>query len=99
MGFSFASASRLVARGCSSLSTTSGSPFFCAIDTGTISCASVPFSCAAIARCCERSANASWSARAILNSTATFSAVSGIESMPYFAFISGFTKRQPIVVS
>ena len=32
-------------------------------------------------------------------SAATFSAVSGIESIPYFAFISGFTKRQPIVVS
>ena len=32
-------------------------------------------------------------------SAATFSAVSGIESMPYFAFISGLTKRQPIVVS
>jgi len=34
-----------------------------------------------------------------LNSSATFSAVSGIESMPYFAFISGLTKRQPMVVS
>ncbi len=33
------------------------------------------------------------------NSAATFSAVSGIESIPYFALVSGFTKRQPIVVS
>ncbi len=33
------------------------------------------------------------------NSVATFSAVSGIESIPYFAFISGLTKRQPMVVS
>ncbi len=32
-------------------------------------------------------------------SAATFSAVSGIASMPYFALISGLTKRQPIVVS
>jgi hypothetical protein len=30
---------------------------------------------------------------------ATFSAVSGIESIPYWAFVSGLTKRQPIVVS
>ena len=35
----------------------------------------------------------------ILYSSATFSAVSGMESMPYCAFIFGFTKRQPIVVS
>ena len=31
--------------------------------------------------------------------SATFSAVSGIESTPYCAFSSGLTKRQPIVVS
>ena len=31
--------------------------------------------------------------------SATFSAVSGIGSTPYFAFIFGFTKRQPMVVS
>ena len=54
---------------------------------------------AAAARSWLRSANASWSARLTLKSVATFSAVSGIESMPYFAFISGLTKRQPIVVS
>ena len=33
------------------------------------------------------------------NSSATISAVSGMESTPYLAFISGLTKRQPIVVS
>ena len=32
-------------------------------------------------------------------SSATFSPVSGIESTPYCFFISGLTKRQPIVVS
>src|SRR5690349_2795027 len=33
------------------------------------------------------------------HSAATFSAVSDIESVPYFSFIAGFTKRQPRVVS
>jgi hypothetical protein len=69
-------------RGCSSRSTTIASPFFCGTGTPTISCASTPFTCAANARVCERSANASWSARAIPYSAATFSAVSGIESVP-----------------
>jgi hypothetical protein len=32
-------------------------------------------------------------------SSATFSAVSGMESTPYWAFISLLTKRQPMVVS
>jgi len=96
---SFASASSVVARGCSSRETIAGSPLRDGIETGTISSASLPASIAAAARCCERSANASWSARATLNSSATFSAVSGIESIPYFAFVSGLTKRQPIVVS
>ena len=41
----------------------------------------------------------SWASRSILNSTATFSAVSGMESTPYFSFISLLTKRQPMVVS
>ena len=38
-------------------------------------------------------------ARAIWYSCATFSAVSGMESMPCSAFIFELTKRQPIVVS
>ncbi|MNF07550.1 hypothetical protein D3C80_2077490 [compost metagenome] len=33
------------------------------------------------------------------NSAATFSAVSGIESMPYRSFMAVLMKRQPIVVS
>ena len=44
------------ARGCSSCSTTTGSPFRCGIVTGTISCASRPFSCAAAAFAWLRSA-------------------------------------------
>ena len=37
IGLSLASVSRLVVRGCSSVSTTMGSPFFCGIVTGVIS--------------------------------------------------------------
>ena len=99
MPFSFASDSSVVSRGCSSRAITVGSPFFDGSVTGTISSAMRPAAIAASARCWLRSANASWSARAMPNSCATFSAVSGIESIPYFAFISGFTKRQPMVVS
>ena len=61
---SLASCSSVVsARGCSSLSTTTGSPFRCGIVTGTISCASRPLACAAAAFCWLRSAKASWSSR------------------------------------
>ena len=97
--FSFASASRLVSRGCSSLATTIGSPFFCAIVTGVISASKKPLFCAATAFCCEASAILSCASRPIPNSVATFSAVSGIESTPYISFIALLTKRQPIVVS
>ena len=99
IGFSFASASIEVSRGCSSRSTTTGSPFLAGIVTGTISRSKRPDCCAAEAFACERSAKASWSARDTPHSAATFSAVSGIESVPYICFISGFTKRHPIVVS
>jgi hypothetical protein len=100
MPLSLASCSSVVSvRGCSSVSKSLGSPFFCAISTGTISPLKKPAALAAPQRCCERKAKASWSARAIPNSAATLSAVSGIESMPYCAFISLFTKRQPMVVS
>ena len=51
------------------------------------------------ARCWERIANASWSARVTWNSAATFSPVSGMELTPYCFFISGLMKRQPMVVS
>ena len=66
---------------------------------GVISSARKPDSCAATARCCERSANACCASRWIWNSSARFSAVSGMESMPYCASIRGLTKRQPMVVS
>ncbi|MNT59365.1 hypothetical protein D3C72_1968690 [compost metagenome] len=76
-----------------------GSPFFCAIDTGTISASKKPSCWARAVFCWLASANRSWSARLMLKSSATFSAVSGIESTPYCAFISLLMKRQPIVVS
>ena len=66
-------------RGCSSVSKTSGSPFLRGTSTGINSSAKRPAACAAAQRCCERSANASWSAREMLNSWATLSAVCGIE--------------------
>ncbi len=97
--FSFASASIEVSRGCSSFETTTGSPFFCATLTGVISASKKPRFCAATAFSCEASAIRSCASRSILKSVATFSAVSGIESTPYWAFISLLTKRQPIVVS
>ena len=96
---SFASASSVVSRGCSSRDTMFGSPFFDGTVTATISSARRPAAIAASAFCWLRSANASWSARATWNSAAMFSAVSGIESIPYLAFVSGLTKRQPRVVS
>ena len=94
-----ASASIEVARGCSSLLTTSASPFFCGIVTGVISASKNPAACAATAFSCEASAMRSCASRPILKSVATFSAVSGMASTPYSAFICGLTKRQPIVVS
>ena len=45
------------------------------------------------------SASLSWSSRLMLKSVATFSAVSGMASTPYFSFISLLMKRQPMVVS
>ena len=97
--FSFASCSSVVSpRGCSSTDTVCVPPFT-GTSIGAISRWKKPASCAAFARCCERNANRSWSSRVTLNCSATFSPVSGIESMPYCAFSSGFTKRQPMVVS
>ena len=92
-------ASVVSGRGCSSRSTMRGAPRGPGTSTGTISTARRPASSAAAARCCERSAKASWSARAIRCSAATFSAVSAIESIPWSAAIRGLTKRQPRVVS
>jgi hypothetical protein len=59
IGLSRASASSDVARGCSSVSTTTGSPRRWGMVTGAISRASRPEPMALAARSCERSANAS----------------------------------------
>jgi len=67
--------------------------------TAAISRAKNPAACAAAAFCCDRSANASWSARVTWNCSATSSPVSGMLSVPYAVFISPLTNRQPIVVS
>ncbi len=96
---SAASFSSDVSRGCSSASTSFVSRLPAGTVTGTISSASRPSACALAARCCDRYAKASCAARSTPNSAATFSAVSGIESMPHPLRISGLTSRQPIVVS
>ena len=96
---SLASASRLVARGCSSLFTTTASPRFAGRDTATISAANNPAACAASARCWLRNANWSWSSREMAWSAATFSAVSGMDSTPNSRSSRGLAKRQPMVVS
>ena len=67
--------------------------------TGQISRARCPAAIAATARNWLFTAMLSWAARSMPNSTATFSAVSGMESTPYWAFMSLLTKRQPMVVS
>ena len=82
IGFNFASASMLVARGCSSLSTTTASPLRWGISTATISAASRPLAWAAAAFSWLRSAKASWSSRLTWNSCATFSPVLGMVSSP-----------------
>ena len=51
------------------------------------------------ARTWLRMAKKSWSSRVTWNVSATFSAVSGIDSTPYCASMIGLTKRQPMVVS
>ncbi len=97
-GLSLASPSSVVSgRGCSSFATTTGPARPPGTSTGAISAAKKPV--ALPARSCERSANASWSLRAICSSSATFSAVSAIWSTPYCCFMRGLTKRQPMVVS
>ena len=59
----------------SSAAKTIGSPFFCAIENGTISSLKRPASCAAAAFCCEASASASCASRVMPYCLATFSAV------------------------
>ena len=98
-GRSLPSASSEVSRGCSSRSTSTGSPLRDGTATGTISRASRPPATALAVRSCDRSANASWSSRAIPCSSATCWAVCGMESVPCSRSISGLTNRQPSVVS
>ena len=69
-------------RGCSSWSTIIVSALRVLISIGIISCLKRPASMALAARCCERRANSSWSWREMLKLSATFSAVSGMESIP-----------------
>src|SRR5439155_625872 len=99
-GRSFESASREAsARGGSSRETRA-SPPFCGIGTGTISSANRPDSIAAIARRWLSNANRSWSSREIWGSSSRkFSAVSPMESFPYWALSRGFGNRHPNVVS
>ena len=98
--FSLASCSSVVCgRGCSSAANTTGSPFLRGMVTLISSSAKRPAASAAAQRCCERSAKASWSARLMLKSAATLSAVCGMECVSYSFFIIGLMKRQPIVVS
>ena len=96
---SLARASRLVSRGCSSRLTTMASPFFWGMVTGVISASKTPAFCAATAFIWLAKAMRSCASRSILKSVATFSAVSGMASTPYFSFISLLMKRQPMVVS
>ena len=77
-----------------------GSPFFCAMTTGTSSsCRSGRRRRRRPALLRAQGAKASWSARPMAKSAATLSAVWGIEWVSYSFFISGLTKRQPMVVS
>jgi hypothetical protein len=81
-GRSFASFSIVVsARGPSSEWTVTGGPLGWGASTVTISSSNFPPSRAAIARWCDSSANASWSSRDTPYFSATFSAVSPIDSV------------------
>src|SRR4030095_8243637 len=67
---------------------------------GQISCLNLPESIAAIARWGERREKLSCFSRVICGrSFAIFSAVSPIESVPYFSLMIGFGYRQPNAVS
>ncbi len=82
-GFRAASFSRVVARGCSSRSKTTGSPFLWGTFTATISSLKNPDSMARIARSWLRSANRSCSSREIPYSDARISAM-----IPMATFVS-----------
>jgi len=78
---------------------TSGSCLRRGTVTGVISSARLPFSIASPAFAWLQPAKTSWSSREIPYSSATFSAVSGIVSIPYCSFMILLTNRQPMVVS
>ena len=82
-GRSFASASRLVLRGCSSVSNTVGGPLRAGTSTGTISSLKRPLSMASKARSWLWRANASCSSREMPYFSARFSAVSPMVRSPY----------------
>src|SRR2546422_539017 len=63
--FNLARASSDVSRGCSSLATTTSSPFLCGIVTGVTSASRKPAFCAATAFSCEASAIRSWASRSM----------------------------------
>ena len=99
-GRSRASASAVVVgRGCSSRATSRTVPDASVASTGTISATKRPAASAAAQRACERSAQASCSSRVTVKRSATFSPVSPIDSLPTRAARTGFTNRQPSVVS
>ena len=77
------------------------SPFFCGISTGTVSQAKNPAACAAaVMRCCERIANASWSARwLICNPRQRSQRFPASNRRRIWPFIAALTNRQPMVVS
>ncbi len=83
-------------RGCSSsLTTRSGLPRPCAIDTGRISLLKKPSLAASEYFCCEPSANLSQSSRLSWKSRARLSAVCGMVSAPNRLSILGLGKRAP----
>jgi len=85
-------------RGCSSTSTSSGSPFRFGTSTGAISARKRPSSMAAAARRWLSAAKASCSLRPIPNSLATTSAVSP-SPMVHSSGKAGLAKRHPRTVS
>ena len=98
-GFSAASLATVTSgRGCSSRSTTTGSPFFCGIVTGTISSVKMPSAIACEARRWLSAPNASCCSRVMPYCLATFSAVMPSEIVQSL-FIFGLVKRHPSVES
>ena len=99
-GRSLARASAVVdGRGCSSMSTRSGSPLRWGTETGTNSSANRPRSWAEAHRCWLCKANWSWASRLMPYFWATVSAVMPKGSVCPISSILGCTNLQPIEVS